>query len=171
MSEKKRRRDSALLSALCGHLGDEVENALTEAVAEAKEMLPEAGMNEDCLRDMLAGTLVKRGEEICAGVEKRKGDGRSFDRRLDRWLTGRLSAYPVMLLLLAGIFWLTVKGANYPSALLAEGLYWGEQILRAVFSALNAPSWLMGALIDGVWRVSSWVVSALMSVIISRISA
>ena len=52
-------------------------------------------------------------------------DGTGADREgsaLDDILTSRWLGFPVMLLLLACL-WLTVTGANYPSALLANGLF------------------------------------------------
>ena len=45
------------------------------------------------------------------------------DRKLDRIFTSRLTGFPIMLLGLLGIFWLTITGANYPSALLSRLLF------------------------------------------------
>ncbi|MBQ2698148.1 MAG: ferrous iron transporter B, partial [Clostridia bacterium] len=82
--------------------------------------------------------------------------------RLDRILTGRLTALPVMLVLLALVFWLTIEGANYPSAWLAAGFSWAEGRLAALFDLLRAPAWLSGALVEGVWRTLGWVVSVML---------
>ena len=43
-----------------------------------------------------------------------------FDRTLDRILTSRVWGFPLMLLLLMIVFWLTISGANVPSAFLAN---------------------------------------------------
>ena len=40
------------------------------------------------------------------------------DRALDRLLTSKATGIPAMLLLLAGVLWLTMVGANVPSELL-----------------------------------------------------
>ena len=54
--------------------------------------------------------------------------------------------------------WLTITGANYPSQLLADGLFWVQDRLTELFVYLNAPDWLHGILILGVYRVLAWVV-------------
>ncbi len=84
------------------------------------------------------------------------------DRKLDKILTSRLTGYPVMILLLAMVFWLTITGANYPSQLLADGLFWVQDRLTELFVYLNAPDWLHGILILGVYRVLAWVVSVML---------
>jgi len=66
-----------------------------------------------------------------------------------------------MLLLLAGVFFLTIKGANYPSQLLASGFFWLEEKLKLIFETFNSPWWLTGFLIDGVYRSLAWVVSVM----------
>ena len=54
-------------------------------------------------------------------VEHRDGiDGPSLDRTLDRILTSRWAGFPVMILLLAGVLWLTIAGANVPSAMISQ---------------------------------------------------
>ena len=84
------------------------------------------------------------------------------DRRLDRLLTSRKTGVPVMLLLLAGILWLTMVGANVPSELLSGLLMGWQEPLRNVFRTLGAPWWLEGALVDGVYRTVAWVVSVML---------
>ena len=83
------------------------------------------------------------------------------DRALDRALAGKLGI-PVMLLLLAGILWLTMVGANVPSELLSQLLMGWQEPLREIFQALHAPWWLEGALVDGVYRTVAWVVSVML---------
>ena len=67
-----------------------------------------------------------------------------------------------MLLLLAGVLWLTMVGANVPSELLSGLLMGWQEPLRGVFQALHAPWWLEGALVDGVYRTVAWVVSVML---------
>ncbi len=95
-------------------------------------------------------------------VTDTRPDSRERDRRLDRLLTSRRTGIPLMLLLLSGIFWLTIQGANYPSQLLSEGLFWVQERLTALFTAWNAPEWVHGALVLGVYRVLAWVVSVML---------
>lgn len=86
----------------------------------------------------------------------------SRDRKLDRILTSPLTGFPIMLLLLLGIFWLTITGANYPSALLSEGLFWLGDRIRDRFIYLGSPEWLTGLVCDGMYRTLSWVVAVML---------
>lgn len=110
-----------------------------------------------------AASLAKTAEQIAARVVSRDTDVRNASAcKADRLLTGRRWGFPVMLLLLAVIFWLTVEGANLPSAWLSKGLFWIEERLHALFLAWHAPWWLRGALLSGVYRTVAWVVSVML---------
>ena len=85
-----------------------------------------------------------------------------FDRAADRVLTGKKLGYPLMILLLAGLLWLTIIGANYPSQLLMTGLFRLGERMNAALHSIGAPPWLHDALIRGVWRVLAWVVSVML---------
>ncbi len=67
-----------------------------------------------------------------------------------------------MFLLLTGILWLTVIGANYPSAWMQEQLFRLEAWLAAAAASLGVPQLLIDTLIFGVYRVVSWVVSVVL---------
>ncbi len=86
-----------------------------------------------------------------------------FDKKLDTLITSRWFGFPLMFLLLAFVFWLTVEGANIPSALIASLLVdtihpW----LRSVFVLIGSPWWLTGVLVDGVWLAMAWVISVML---------
>jgi ferrous iron transport protein B len=85
-----------------------------------------------------------------------------FDRRLDRIFTSKWTGYPIMLLLLTLVLYLTISGANYPSQLLADGLYWVESQLDKLFHLINAPPFLHGIAVQGMFRVLAWVVSVML---------
>lgn len=157
--------DSSLLHEICACLGDNfLKNpALFAALNKARAALEDAGIKPENLKDKTVSAIVAAAENICRGAviyEKKKYAER--DRRIDRLLTGRTTAYPVMLLLLCLIFWLTITGANYPSELLSRLFAFIGDKLHTAFTALSAPDWLRGALIDGVYRVLSWVVSVML---------
>lgn len=106
---------------------------------------------------------IRLAERLTDAVTHRRRENYARrDRRLDRLFTSRATGIPVMLLLLTGILWLTIEGANVPSALLSEALFWGQDRLTGLFTALNAPDWLHGALVLGVYRVLAWVVSVML---------
>ena len=89
--------------------------------------------------------------------------GAAVDQRLDRWLTSPATGLPLMIALLAVVFWLTIAGANVPSAMLADLLVdRGHAWLGTVAAALHAPDWLRGLLVDGVYLATAWVVAVML---------
>ena len=106
-------------------------------------------------------TAYARAEELCRQVVKQSGEHPPWGR-LDRLLTGRFTGGAVMLLMLLCLFWLTVKGANYPSALLSRLLFALEAPMSRGLAALGAPEWLNGLLCQGAWRTLAWVVAVML---------
>ena len=159
-------QDDSLIREINACLGEDFlrDEALQSALGEAMALLRERGLeNADQLKDMTVAALIHSAEAICCGaVTCERSQYAETDRRLDRLLTGRLTGYPVMLALLALIFWLTISGANYPSQLLADGLFRVQDRLTELFEYLNAPDWLHGVLVLGVYRVLAWVVSVML---------
>ncbi len=159
-------QDASLIREIDSFLGKAFlqDRELQEAILLAKEGLAEDGIvSGDRLKDLIVSTLVENAEELCHGVITcENSQYAQSDRKLDHILTSRLTGYPVMILLLAGVFWLTITGANYPSQLLAQGLFWVQDRLTDFFMYINAPAWLHGVLILGVYRVLAWVVSVML---------
>ncbi len=142
VTARKKKTLSALLDAL-------------DTVAAAPQPLPDAAPPADPADD------VRRAEAIChACVTYGTAEYAARDRRLDRLLTSRATGYPVMLLGLAGVLWLTIAGANAPSEWLARGLA-GAQF-SALLTALHAPLWLHRLLVDGMFRTLAWVVAVML---------
>lgn len=108
-----------------------------------------------------SAAVARRATEIAdACLSSRPEDIHARDRRLDRLLTGPATGIPVMLLLLGAVFWLTIWGANAPSALLSRWLMALQEPLRTLLS--GAPWWVQGALVDGVYRTAAWVVAVML---------
>jgi ferrous iron transport protein B len=86
-----------------------------------------------------------------------------LDRTIDRLVTSRVWGFPIMLALLALVFWLTIIGANYPSDLLATVLLDKvHPFLKDVSASIGVPWWIDGALLDGVYLATAWVVSVML---------
>ncbi|MCS7048337.1 MAG: ferrous iron transport protein B [Verrucomicrobiae bacterium] len=86
-----------------------------------------------------------------------------WERRIDRVVTSRVWGLPLMVLLFAVVFWITIVGSNYPSA--ALGWLFLETIhpwLREVTLGWGWPGWLRGLLVDGVYLGTAWVVSVML---------
>ncbi len=87
----------------------------------------------------------------------------TIDQRLDRLLTSRTWGFPVMGLLLLGVFWVTITGSNVPSQLLGDFLLGTVyEALHSFAAAISAPAWLSGLLIDGMYLALAWVVSVML---------
>lgn len=110
----------------------------------------------------LAETLVRDAGRVASATVCQPADASHRDRLLDRILTSRRTGIPVMLLLLAGVFWLTIVGANYPSQWLSELLFGFQDVLTGCCEALGVPGWVHGALVLGMYRVLAWVVSVML---------
>ena len=68
-----------------------------------------------------------------------------------------------MLLILAAVFWVTITGANVPSAMLASLLVDGLHPALGRFGDwVGMPWWLSGFLFDGVYLATAWVVSVML---------
>jgi ferrous iron transport protein B len=86
-----------------------------------------------------------------------------LDRAIDRVVTSRIWGFPIMFLLFALIFWLTITGANFPSRwlsiLLLDKAY---PALQSAATIIGMPWWLKGVLIDGIYLATAWVVSVML---------
>ena len=148
--------DDSIRAALRTHLG--ITLAEEEAVDAALE-----GFDRASLCDQIVSAVVRHAERVAAvSVRSMQEKYSRRDQRLDRILTGKLTGFPIMLLMLLVIFWLTISGANYPSALLAEGLFALGEVLRSLCTALVLPGWLISLLIDGAYKTLAWVVSVML---------
>ncbi|HJN41735.1 MAG TPA: hypothetical protein QF589_06475, partial [Anaerolineales bacterium] len=86
-----------------------------------------------------------------------------LDRTLDRLVTSRAFGFPLMLLMLTVVFWLTIAGANVPSSMLATLLLENlHPLLKTGAASIGMPWWLDGFLIDGVYLAMGWVISVML---------
>jgi ferrous iron transport protein B len=111
----------------------------------------------------MVASLYERSRQISERVVRRRGEGGwDLDQRIDRLVTSPVFGLPLMLALLAVIFWLTIVGANYPSELIAKLLFSVEAYAARAFEAWGAPWWLTGLVWHGIWRGLAWVVSVML---------
>ncbi|NLU52006.1 MAG: ferrous iron transport protein B [Clostridiaceae bacterium] len=157
--------DSTLLEAINRYLGFNLfkDEDITQKLDEAINILCDAGITKDILRDKIVCSLYAVAEEITSqtvSFEREKYD--YLDRKIDRILASKTFGIPIMLALLGAILWITITGANYPSQLLADGLFWIEDRLSDFFYSISAPEWVHGVLVMGVYRTLAWVVSVML---------
>jgi ferrous iron transport protein B len=117
---------------------DDAVTSLPDKVVEARWRLA-----PDFL-DHLTAALYAEAERITratqvTGLRRMRVD---LDRRLDRLLTSRWTGFPLMMLLLAVVFWITIAGANVPSAMLAMLLIdTVHPVLREFGATMGMPWW------------------------------
>ena len=86
-----------------------------------------------------------------------------LDRTIDRLVTSHIFGFPLMVLMLTVVFWVTIAGANVPSKLLSQLLLDNvHPLLKSGAAAIGMPWWLHGVLIDGIYLATAWVVSVML---------
>lgn len=137
---------------------DDMQPADVLARAEALRRGLSIGFRDETVR-----SIYNEAERIASrAVQAEKGQRWDFDQRIDRLITSPVFGLPLMVLMLALVFWLTISGANVPSQLLANGLFWLEEQAATLFAAWGVPWWITGFLWHGVYRGLAWVVSVML---------
>jgi ferrous iron transport protein B len=114
-------------------------------------------------RDEAVKSIYAEAARVAHRAARQTGDRRfDFDQRIDRIITSPLFGLPLMGLLLAGVFWVTIAAANVPSALLADMLFWVEDRAVEGFNAMGVPWWITGFIWHGVYKGLAWVVSVML---------
>ncbi len=115
--------------------------------------------------DAIIETIYEDASRIARKTVKQLGEKEaySFDMKIDKIVTSRWLGFPLMFLVLAVVFWLTVAGANYPSGLLASLLIDTiHPLLKQGAAAIQLPWWLTGVLIDGGYLSMAWVIAVML---------
>lgn len=103
---------------------------------------------------------------ICSeAVRQPHSNGKiALDAKIDKILTSKTFGIPIMIMLLAVVFWLTIRGSNYPSSwldsLLIGWLYPNIKYLCTDIACM--PWWMSGFLVDGIYLSTAWVVSVML---------
>lgn len=156
-------------------------SARPEPLSPTEDFLRLAKPSKDLLRGVISRNTAPQctfpsscmgcvcGEEVCAGcphsVIGKSSEPPVISRKtplLDRILTNRYTAFPFMLLLLMGIFYITIVGANKPSELLSIAFSWLEVRLNQLLLAINTPELLRAAFIEGIYGTLARVISVML---------
>lgn len=143
MKEKINKKSESLLASannLRWEIGENFHDSLMESIyADAAAITNKA--------------VFRKGEKVYS----------SWDQKLDKIVTSRVWGLPLMFVMLAVVFWLTIQGANYPSSMIASVLLddvhpW----LKDLAASVNTPWWLSGVAIDGAYLAMAWVISVML---------
>ena len=133
-----------------------------EILATANNLRWETGSN---FHDALMETIYTDAARIADRAVSRSEEQPRFDldRSIDRLVTSRWLGFPMMLLMLTVVFWVTIEGANVPSSMLANLLVDSiHPALKNLAAAVGMPWWLDGLLIDGMYLAMAWVISVML---------
>lgn len=153
------QNDRDITENLCNRYGmcDGKKEPVYRAV---KELSVQSGRS---YTDEIVSCIFITAEGIAAECVHKSIDRKYIrDRKIDRIITGKFTGIPIMLLMLLMILWITITGANYPSALLSELFGKLEMLLCDGLSAIGTPETLNNILTQGIFRVLAWVVSVML---------
>ena len=148
----------------------ELEAAIRRAAAGENETHPTAirypAMDEDLTEeqrdDIATAAAALRAEEIALTCVRQPECACARDDRADDVILSRRFGVPLMLLLLAGVFYITLFGANVPSEWLSTHLLALGTPFAGALAKLGLPSFFVSMLTDGLWRVLATVVSVML---------
>ena len=146
------------LHLLCG----DCPFSYPEAAEAGAAVLQESGISPEQLRQETNAETIRRADALFAACVTAPDQPYLPEQTADRLLTGKVLKYPLMLALLLVTFWITLVGANYPSALLTSGFSALCAWLRSAAECAGLPEFLTGAAIDGLLRGTGWVISVML---------
>ena len=144
---------------------DYIKSKLTDNSTELSAVLTELTQtdNKESIRDNIVNAIMKKCEYIFKkAVTLHNPSCNMRDRKIDKILTSRLTGIPIMLLLLALIFWITIVGANYPSQWLSRLFDWLSGVITGALKYINTPPVIVSLLMDGIYKTTAWVVAVML---------
>lgn len=119
-------------------------------------------LNEN-FKDVIVSSIMDKAEKICKKVCTFENENYSSrDRKIDKILTSKYLGFPIMILFLGLIFWLTIVGANYPSQILFSLFEWIQEKLFLFVNWIGIPDWISNMLILGIYQTLTWVISVML---------
>ena len=150
--------DESLLTSL----NDYTENDILDELNNIKSKIPDI-FDKSKIRSHFTKTTYDYAKVISDDVvtitDKNAMDK---DEKIDKVVSSKAFGIPLMLLLLCGILWITIEGANVPSAMLSDLLFSIEPKIYDLLNSIGFPLWLNEMLTYGMYRTLAWVVSVML---------
>ena len=144
---------------------DYIKSKLTDHSTELSAVLTKLTQtdNKESIRDNIVNAIMKKCEYIFKKtVTLHNPSCNMRDRKIDKILTSRLTGIPIMLLLLALIFGITIVGATYPSQWLSRLFDWLSGVITGALKYINTPPVIVSLLMDGIYKTTAWVVAVML---------
>lgn len=157
--------DNEFFKALKEYLGYDIrENKrIMKSIDYAYKSLEENGIDQETFLELIAESLYNKAEIVSEKVTlicKTKKECR--DLKIDKFVTGKVTSYLVLFLMLFSIFYITIVGANIPSELLMKAFSFIEVFIYEKLNNLGVSSFINDMFISGGFRVLGWVVSVML---------
>ena len=163
IKDDKINKNALSLKLISGELKVNNDKILKNKIDESRNNLYKKGVNINDISEIITEEIQNSCEDIAKKVVTfNKKDYQKKDYIIDKIVTGKITGYIVMFLLLLMVFWITIKGANYPSDLLYNFFFSIEDNILHFLNYLHVPSMIINALVYGVYRVLAWVISVML---------
>jgi len=157
--------DINMIMAIDKHLNIDLmrDEEIRKGIERIKGILENEGIVKKEIKDKIISSIIFKAENVCKDVIIFENQSyNSKNRKIDKIITSKKLGIPIMILFLGVILWLTTAGANYPSELLSNFFGILEEKLIYLFEIMNAPTWLKGILIDGMYKTLTWVIAVML---------
>lgn len=132
---------------------------ITKNILLMKKIEDEKKKYEDINKEITKNIILEAERIYIKCVTLNKNNKTS---KLDKILTSKITGIPIMMLMFALIFWITIKGANYPSTLLSNILFSLEPHIYNFLNILKLPTVIIDLIVNGMYRTLAWVVSVML---------
>lgn len=149
--------DESIIKGVEEYLGN---NEIKNIIEKNKDLIN--SINNKEIREDITSKNYKQGELLRDSYVKISNKKVDRDKKIDDIITSKRFGIPLMMLMLAVVLWITIAGANVPSQMLADMLFKFQDVLTDIFIKLNAPEWLHGVLILGLYKTMAWVISVML---------
>ncbi len=150
--------DESILTSL----NDYTENNILDDLNNVKSKIPDI-FDKSKIRSHFTKTTYDYAkvisDEIVTIADKNAMDR---DEKIDKIVSSKVLGIPLMLLLLCGVLWITIEGANVPSSMLSDLLFSIEPKIYGILNSIGLPIWLNEMLTYGMYRTLAWVVSVML---------
>ena len=148
--------------SILNSLNDYTENNILDDINKIKKKLPDI-FDKSKIRSYFTKTTYDYAKNIndqVVSISNKNNMDR--DEKIDKIVSSKIFGIPLMLLLLCGILWITIEGANIPSEILSNVLFSIEPKIYNLLGSIGLPLWLNEMLTYGMYRTLAWVVSVML---------
>lgn len=135
---------------------------IQDALNESKNYLARHGITAIDIRDTIVSSFHQRSLKITESCVHTIEDSHPKPGLADKLITSRWLGFPLMLLLGAVLFWITIVGANIPSNYLMSLFQWIEPYLYQFLCSLSIPLPLCSLIMDGIYQTATWVTAVML---------